>query len=709
MTLAPAQRKLRACVAIAVVLILSALALRRYPAPIPNPLTLDLLVERPQVGKSEPLITTGRAEAGDFLFIRYLAEGFIAIGYEKWGEAGRLSPPLKLPPNQRVRLQIQMPALTRVRGVFAPPTDRLRIVANGVELLDAVVNYNVRLPAEIYFGANPIGGTTCDAALGGRLFLADGRDTAELSTFRDRFVGWIVVSGWQPLCTALVGLAVFAFWRRLPLAVRPATESVPDQPAAPQSRGGIRRHGWFVGTAGVATILFTWMVSYGSFDLVAPERFGDFYDYQAVSLLHGRLDVPDVAISGEAFIVNGKRYGYFGLTPALLRLPFVIFDLGFGQLSRAFMVLYFAGTLAACYLLLRAVNHLAGRGHAPPSAWATLCFVGGAGLGSTVFFLGSRAYIYHEAILCGVMFAVFACWCALRHYTEPDRRWWLGSLVCGVLSVHARPPTGFFALTLLGASALAIIAQRRSERPPLVGRQLLIGALCAFGVFTFNIVSYLKFGTFEGCPLRYNVQYDAKRLARIDGKQFHLVNLPITVDSYLVRPNFRFEAGFPYFFIGSRSSPRPWRETKIDYHDNTLGFPYAMPGLFALATLGGLATWAAFPGMRVMIVTAWAAGIPMSLAMFTAIAITHRYTADFCPFLFLLAALGAVGIEQLANLWRRLAKVFISAATVCAVLITLAITLHNQGQEVWGVPEGVRERYQQLRRRVDAHFGRSPP
>src|SRR5205085_2894976 len=157
------------------------------------------------------------------------------------------------------------------------------------------------------------------------------------------------------------------------------------------------------------------------------------------------------------------------------------------------------------------------------------------------------------------------------------KRWWIGSLVCGVLSVHARPPTGLFALTFLGAMAAAVALQHRSEPRLLLRRQLIIGALCALGIFSFNVVSYLKFGTFEGCPLRFNVQYDAKRLARIDGKQFHLVNLPIAFDSYLVDPNFRFEPGFPYFFIGSNKSHREWRNTKIDYHDNTLGFPYAMP------------------------------------------------------------------------------------------------------------------------------------
>jgi hypothetical protein len=597
--------------------------------------------------------------------------------------------------------------------VFAPASDRLRIVANGMELFNAPVKYFVRLPVEIHFAENPIGGTACDPVLHGRILLPDGRELrghpTPLFTLRQRVVGWIAISRWQAVSAFLMGLAVFVFWERLRWRnVMQALLLIPhgSRAFAGHRYGGelfrhLWLHRWFLGTATFATFAFAWIVSCGTFDLIYPESFGNFYEHQAASLLQGRLDVPDEAISGEAFIVDGKRYGYFGITPALLRLPFVIFGFHFGELSRAFMLLYFAVTLAVCYALLRAVYQLSGRGDGPPSRWATVCFIGGAGLGSTLYYLGSRAYVYHEAILCGVMFALISCWYALRHFAAPASRAWIVALVCGILSVHARPPTGFFALTFLGAMALAVVIRSGAQRSTIIRRQLVIGALCGFGVFTFNILSYLKFKTFEGCPLRYNVQYDAKRLARIDGKQFHLANLGISLDSYLVRPNFHFESSFPYFFLGSIAPGRPWAQSKIDYHDKTLGFPYAMPGLFALATLGGVAAFAALPRMRILVIATWAAGIPMSLAMFTAIAITHRYTADFCPFLFVAAALGIVGVESFSGFWRSLTRMVIGVATLCSVLITFAISLHHQGHDVWGVPDGVREKYTALRRGVD--------
>ena len=49
----------------------------------------------------------------------------------------------------------------------------------------------------------------------------------------------------------------------------------------------ILRHRWFVGsTLALSAFAFAWIVTQGSFHFGAREPFGDFYDYQAVSLLH---------------------------------------------------------------------------------------------------------------------------------------------------------------------------------------------------------------------------------------------------------------------------------------------------------------------------------------------------------------------------------------------------------------------------------------
>ena len=46
-----------------------------------------------------------------------------------------------------------------------------------------------------------------------------------------------------------------------------------------------------------------------------------FFMAQANSILHARLDVPDHYLQGECFRRDTRCYGYFGLTPSVVRLP----------------------------------------------------------------------------------------------------------------------------------------------------------------------------------------------------------------------------------------------------------------------------------------------------------------------------------------------------------------------------------------------------
>ncbi|MBM3856055.1 MAG: hypothetical protein FJ399_23345, partial [Verrucomicrobia bacterium] len=332
---------------------------------------------------------------------------------------------------------------------------------------------------------------------------------------------------------------------------------------------GAWRHRWFLGASALATLGFTWLVTLGTFRFAEREVFGNFYDFQAASLLAGRLDVPEEAIGGEAFEAHGKLYGYFGPTPALLRLPLVAAGVAFGQLSRAFMVAYFVGCLLAAYLLL--IQGLRWRANAAtpaadavaaPSPFATCLLVFSVGWGSTIFFLGSRGLIFHEAILAGIVFALWSSWCSLRFLARPVSRWWLGALVCGLLSLHARPPTGLFALTLLGGVTVALALRLLRRRPSTAGgspappvalqRYASIGIACAAGVFTLHGLAYLKFGVFDPAPLSISRPYrNPERLATIEGKSLHAANVPFGFYTYVVRPNFRLERGFPWIYLGS--------------------------------------------------------------------------------------------------------------------------------------------------------------
>lgn len=726
------------CSAIAgggVLTVLSLLGTRSIYPPTPTALTLDITFPEARPGQREPIVCTGMWGEGDLVVVEYLDATTLVFHYDHWGHGGPTSPRIAFRPGLRRSLRIEMPALTTYQktpdGARAP----LRVVLDGREVFHTEVAYHGRLPQQLFFGENPIGASTA-RAFRGQLFRAGGHvvrgGANEYFTTAERLDAWLRAKPWHAVAVSLASvIGAAAAWFAVawvlahPRPPRPRQVPVAPLPAGPfQLRCLLAAHRWFAGAALIATLGYAWLVTLGSFQLVYPEIFGSFYDYQARSFLQGRLDVPEEAIQGEAFEAKGKLYGYFGPTPALLRLPFVAFGLGFAQLSRGFMLLYFVACLLAAYRLLRDAVKLVRDGHlggpSEPTPFSILVLVASVGWGSTVFFLGSRALIFHEAILAGIAFALWSVWCALRYLQAPAQRWWLGALVCGVLSLHARPPTGLFALTVLGCAAVATLVRRWNEESAVAGRWFVlppdwrrhfaIGLLCVGGQLTLNGLAYLKFGTFDPAPLRISRPYATPgRLDHIDGRSFHTVNLPYNFYIYGVYLNLRLEPQFPWIYAGGRAPEREFPRARIDLPDTTIALPYAMPSLFVLATLGSCAAFVlAAPG-RWSLSVLWAALLPMTLALFAAVATAQRYTGDFVPFLIGAGAFGLAAVERASVRWRLALFPLVTLLTATAVAVTLAITVHYQGDNLWGVPDDVRTNYKALRQRADAFFGVTSP
>ncbi len=677
---------------------------RTYP-PMPATVTLKVKFPTGMAGRNEPLIAAGKFAAGDFLIVSYRDENTAVFTYDSWGQSGPSSAPVTFNPASMHVLEVTMPALVETLGASTRAKAPLRIAFDGRVILTADVTFHRRDAKQIFFGLNPNGGSAGDF-FRGDLFTASGRAIRggpESFFPRHQRIGrWAATAPWQLVGVLLISLGAGYAMRRLHATIVERLFS-----PRPFSARTAPTHRWFIGTALLCTLAFAHVVTGGTWKFIYPDSFGMFYDHQAASLLQGRLDVPEPALSGESFRIEGKCYGYFGPTPALLRLPFTVFGIAFEKLTRPYLVLEYATCLGAIYLLLcHAVRTLSGPAVCPPP-WAVLTLVGGAGLGSTLFFLSSRAYVYHEAILCGAAFALLATHCALRYLDQPQSRWWIGALGCGTLAVHARPPLGLFALGLAGAVAL-VHALRGVRAPRTALKPLLVGLLAIMGVLSFNGLSYLKFKTIEGCPLRYNVQYDADRLARIDGRQFHWGNLHFGIDSYLLKPTLQVDSRFPYFRRRGVHAAH-YRSAKIDLAESMTGLPWAMPALcvLALAGLGGTLVRGGAGRMPVLLL--WAAIMMMAVPMFAAIAVSHRYTADFVPFLVTASAYGIAFIGQGAEGWRRALRVLATVLTLLSILITLGLTLGFQGEGVWGVPDDVTQRYRAIQKTMDGWFRAAPP
>ncbi len=148
----------------------------------------------------------------------------------------------------------------------------------------------------------------------------------------------------------------------------------------------------------VTAVAFFYIVTDRNGRLLAPQDMGAFYDHLAISMVEGRLDVPLEAIGPEAFIIDGKFYGYWAPFPALLRLPLVVLpeSAWVGKTARIYNWL---GAMLCAGLMIGVVRQLSQildlRGKNTP--WFLAAFIVAAVWGGHIPYLLAGPSVYHEA------------------------------------------------------------------------------------------------------------------------------------------------------------------------------------------------------------------------------------------------------------------------------------------------------------------------
>ena len=155
-------------------------------------------------------------------------------------------------------------------------------------------------------------------------------------------------------------------------------------------------------------LIYTWFITYGSWNIFKSERFGIAYDSLSQSLLNGECTVPLDTIEWEAFSVNGKTYMYFGPWPSFLRILLnYLFPSFYGNWSKFSCLLAAILCLIAFTLIIR--NQLLRNSflsHEQRKFFFYLSLIG-FGLGSPIVFLMSWGCIYYEAILWGLCWGIW--------------------------------------------------------------------------------------------------------------------------------------------------------------------------------------------------------------------------------------------------------------------------------------------------------------
>ena len=430
-----------------------------------------------------------------------------------------------------------------------------------------------------------------------------------------------------------------------------------------------RRAGrWFTGGSVAAGILYLWALTAGSFDLFARQRFAaDFYDVQAHRLLAGHLSMPGDVLLIEAFTHGGRDYMYFGPTPALLRLPIaLVTDRLDGRLTQLSMlcafalVMYFTGRL-----FFRARDLVR-----PGAPWTRLEYAGTAisafvvGAGSSILFLGSRPWVYHEASMWGLAFGLGAYAAILDLATRPSRRAVVSAGAFTALALLSRPPLGAGPLLALGLVAVVAVVQRLRPRAA-VGVSKAVGLVPTLGRFAIGItvavvvpvamyagVNQAKFGNPISIPFDRQAQnaVDPHRQAVLKDNGGSLINvaaLPTTILAYARPDTVRVSTTFPFVTFREKRAA-VIGDVTFDLVDRTAGIPATMPALLITAIAGIFVVFRrrnreppSASAWRLPLIGAAISVLPTLAIVYVA----QRYTADFIP---LLVLSGVVGVHWIA-------------------------------------------------------------
>jgi hypothetical protein len=444
-----------------------------------------------------------------------------------------------------------------------------------------------------------------------------------------------------------------------------------------------RRAVW-IGTA--LAVAWFWLVATGfhPWDLFERGPFtSDFYDVQARALAHGHLDVPAGVAGIEGYVVGGRTHFYYGITPALARLPIAAVT---DALDGRLVVLSQLGGIAVAALAAgRLLRRAASTFHIDLPQWMVAGFAFGVGSATPLLWLAARPLVYHEAELWGAALAILGfdrvvAWWSSRRTVDLV---WAGAVAA--LAASTRGSSGIGPALALGGLAL-LLAVRRS------GRVAVWAALAAATpVLLYGAVNLARFGTPLSIPFDRQVlnDFSAQRraaLAANGGTLFGGKFVPTTLLQYLRPDTVRPSSLLPWLRWGPPA--RVVGGVTFDTVDRAASLPVGAPWLLGLSVPG---VWAM---VRRRVPAAWAAclagGVLAAVPTLAIAFVAQRYLADLVPPLVVAGAVGVPVTARWPRPWRRVAAVAAGVLAVIALGANAALAV--AGQRLYLLPDPADER-----------------
>jgi hypothetical protein len=231
------------------------------------------------------------------------------------------------------------------------------------------------------------------------------------------------------------------------------------------------------------TLLFT---GFTHVSLLHPFIYGLTFNDMLDHLLQGQFDVDPVIIGNEGFVHDSKTYAYFGILPALLRLPLIV--LPEWRSIDVTLVSCVAATALAAYFKLRATVAAARR--LQPTRLRDLTFLA---LVVSMLFAGAQVQfaapsIYVEVVCWANAFAAAFVYCAMEGLLSRfSLRRLMAMAVLAGLTVLTRVSTGMGLYAALGLLLPWIVWSEAVDRQrwrALLSRRV-IAPIAILGAFAF--------------------------------------------------------------------------------------------------------------------------------------------------------------------------------------------------------------------------------
>lgn len=454
--------------------------------------------------------------------------------------------------------------------------------------------------------------------------------------------------------------------------------------------------GWDCVAAVFVLFLLAWVVTDGDWDFFPHARsHEEYFDAQAQSLIHGRIDVPLRAIMAERFERNGKYYGYFGPTPSLPRIVLNTIMPGmYGRWSRFSMLLGSLAAMAALFLLFRQLENIL---HPGGRLWTLLrlTLIVALFLGSTNVFISTESKFYQESIIWASALAFTHAVFLLCYLIERRWKWLVLCCAAAFLSFNAKISSGagpLAALLLLDTALLVPSARWREfwgvARQGAARREIVaITLTLVLSAASWAGLNYWKYGlVFTSQPLHLTPHPDPERLRRIKGDPFSLNNIPLTLSVYLNPANIQFANRFPWAFM-VRLGPKVaagFPNAHFDAIEELASLPASMPALFLAAIAGSalcfLPRRESLRRLRIPLCGTLAGGFLILGWGY----ITYRFLHDFIPWLALGAAIALAHVPRLRCRWIQTAAVTLFiVGTGYSVWVNLAFSAIHKRIDIW--------------------------